>query len=99
MLRMSRGEGIGIQEKYVNAMINNLPILRAAATLTQATLAEKVAVSRQTIVAIETRKRPMPWSLYLALVCVFEQYEKSKKILDSFELFDGDFIKEIIGKV
>ena len=61
--------------------------------MTQAELAEKVGVSRQTIVAIETKKRPMPWSLYLALVCVFEQYEDSKKLFDSFELFDGGFVR------
>jgi DNA-binding XRE family transcriptional regulator len=33
-------------------------------------MAKKIGISRQTIVALETKKRPMPWSLYLTLVCV-----------------------------
>jgi DNA-binding XRE family transcriptional regulator len=52
-------------------------------------------LSRQTIVAIENGKRPLPWNFYLAVVLVFTQNEDSKKILDSFELFDGKFLTEI----
>ena len=94
-MRGNKDMKICIQEKYVNAMAHNLPILRVATNMTQAELAEKVGVSRQTIVALETKKRPIPWSLYLAFVCVFDQYDSSRKICESFELFDSEFVKSI----
>lgn len=73
-------------------MIKNLPILRASVDLTQAQLAKKIGVSRQTMVAYETRKRFLPWSLYLAIICVLEQYEESQKLLDKLELLSLEFI-------
>lgn len=86
-------EMVAMQDEFIDAMINNLPVLRASTGMTQAQLAGKVGVSRQTIVAIETRKRSMPWTLYLALVCVFQQYEESKKLLETFDLFETEFFK------
>ena len=92
---MERRELMDMQKKYMDIMIKNMPVLRAAMNITQEELAKKVGVSRQTIVSIETRKRPMSWSLYLAMICVFEHHEDSKKLLESLELFDEQFIKEI----
>ena len=92
---MNRKEILAMQNEYIVSMIKNMPVLRATTNMTQAALAEKIGVSRQTIVAIETRKRPMSWSLYLAMICVFEQYEDSRKLLDTYELFNAQFIKEI----
>lgn len=92
---MNRKGIVDMQNEYIETLIKNLPILRAATSMTQAELADKVGVSRQTIVSIETRKRPMPWSLYLAIICVFKQYEETKKLLETFELFNSDFIKEL----
>jgi len=82
-----------MQNEYIDVLIKNLPVLRAATSMTQAQLAEKIGVSRQTIVSIETRKRPLPWSLYLAIICVFQQYEESEILLKSFKLFDAEFIR------
>jgi DNA-binding XRE family transcriptional regulator len=79
---------------YIERMLKNLPALRASIGLTQEQLGKKLGMSRQTIVAIETRKRPLPWDLYLAMVCVFQQYEESQILLNSFELFNGEFVRE-----
>lgn len=68
-------------------MVKNMPVLRAAVGFTQVELGEKLGVSRQTIVAIENAKRPLPWSLYLARVLVFQQYDESNELLDKLELF------------
>ena len=81
-----------MQDEFIDIMIKNLPVLRASANMTQAQLAEKTGVSRQTIVSIENRKRPLPWTLYLAIVCVFEQYEGSKTLLIKLNLFSSEFI-------
>ena len=77
-------------------MVKNLPILRAALELTQEQLGKKLGMSRQTIVAIENKKRPLPWSLYLAIVFVFTHNESTKKLLESFELYDERFIKKYL---
>lgn len=87
---------IDMQNNFISAMIKNLPVLRAAIHLTQASLADKLGVSRQTIVAIETRKREMPWNLYLALVCVFQQYPESCDLLDKLGLFTSCVITEVL---
>ncbi|MDR2599063.1 MAG: helix-turn-helix domain-containing protein [Oscillospiraceae bacterium] len=85
---MKKRETVAMQDEYIDKLTKNLPVLRAAAHMTQASLAEKVGVSRQTIVAVETRKRPMPWILYLAMMFVFMQHEESNKLVKSFNLFD-----------
>jgi DNA-binding XRE family transcriptional regulator len=85
---MKKREMVAMQEKYVELMVKHLPVLRTAINMTQAQLAEKVGVSRQTIVAIETRKRPLPLTLYLALVFVFQCFNDSQELLERLELFD-----------
>ena len=79
---MKKKNTVAMQDEYIDNLIKNLPVLRAATRMTQAQLADKVGVSRQTIVAIETRKRLMPWTLYLAIMFVFQQHEESKELLD-----------------
>lgn len=81
-----------MQEEYINRMVKNLPVLRTAIDMTQEQLGAKLGVSRQTIVAIENEKSPLTWSLYLAMVCVFQQYEKTQILLDSFKIFFSSFI-------
>ena len=55
-------------------------------------------MSRQSIVAIENRKRLLPWSLYLAMVLVFMQNENSKKLMESFKLYDEEFSQKYFKK-
>ena len=80
------------QYECMDKLIKNLPVLRATINMTQAQLAEKVGVSRQTIVAIETRKRLMSLTLYLAIVCVFQNHDDSKKMIGNLSLFDESLI-------
>jgi len=92
---MIRKEKNDMQNKYIDVMVKNMPVLRTSIRMTQAQLSEKVGVSRQTIVAIETKKRTMPWTLYLAIVHIFQQYEDSKVLMENFNLYNAEFIKEI----
>lgn len=80
------------QYEYIEKMVKNLPLLRTAAGLTQAQLGKILGTSRQTIVAIENKKRPLPWSLYLAMVLIFNQYEGAKILIETFDLFDGEHL-------
>jgi DNA-binding XRE family transcriptional regulator len=91
---MKKKETVAMQDEYIDSLIKNLPVLRAATHMTQAQLADKVGVSRQTIVAIETRKRPIPWTLYLAMVCVCMQYEDSLKLLGCLKIYIKAFLQK-----
>jgi len=66
-------------------MKNNLRVERAIMNITQAELAEKVSVSRQTINAIESNKYVPSTVLALKIAAVF-----TKKVEDIFILEEGD---------
>ncbi|MCL2820406.1 MAG: hypothetical protein FWD38_06195 [Oscillospiraceae bacterium] len=83
------------QEKYLSEMVKHLPVLRASIRTTQQELATKIGITRQSMMAIETGKRALQWTNYLALVLVFHQYEDSKRLIESLELFDANMIRDI----
>lgn len=66
-------------------MKNNLKIQRAIANITQAELAEKIGVSRQTINAIEAGKYVPSTVLSLKIAKLFD-----KSVNDIFELESTD---------
>lgn len=80
------------QDEYIDRMVKNLPVLRASMRITQKELAQKIGITRQSMMNIETRRRPLQWSTYLALVLVFQQSEDSRKLLESLKLFDSKII-------
>lgn len=80
------------RERCIFKMVDNLPLLRAAISMTQEQLAEQVGVSRQTIIAVEKKKRNLSWTLYLALIAVFITNDKTKELIDSLQIFDTNKI-------
>lgn len=66
-------------------MTNNVKVQRAIANITQAQLAEKIGVSRQTINAIEVKKYVPSTVLALKIAKLFD-----KSVHDIFELDDED---------
>lgn len=66
-------------------MKNNVKVQRAIANLTQAELAERIGVSRQTINAIEAGKYVPSTVLALKIAKLFE-----KSVNEIFELEDTD---------
>jgi putative transcriptional regulator len=66
-------------------MKNNLRVERAILNITQAELAERVQVSRQTINAIESNKYVPSTVLALKIAAVF-----TKRVEDVFMLEDSD---------
>lgn len=83
------------KEEYIDRMVKNLPVLRASIRITQKELAQKIGITRQSMMNIETRRRPLQWSTYLALVLVFQQAEESRKLFESLRLFDGEIINPV----
>jgi len=93
---MNKEERKVFQNQYMDKLVNYLPTLRSASKLTQNQLAKKLGVARSTMVVIESRGRQLQWHMYLAMVLVFMQNEDSRKLLESFELFDKEFLQRII---
>ena len=93
---MDKEKRKAIQTQYTEKMVEYLPTLRSAAKITQNQLAKKIGVARSTMVAIESKNRKLQWYIYLAMALIFMQNESSKKLLESFEIFDSDFLEKII---
>ena len=94
--QMNKDERKAKQNQYMDKLVEYLPTLRSVAKITQNQLAKKLGIVRSTMVVIESRKRPLQWHMYLAMVLVFMQNEDSRKMLESFELFDKKFLQEIL---
>ena len=93
---MDKVERIFIQQQYTEKRVDHLPLLQTSINITQNQLAKRLGVTRSTMVVIEARRRPFQFHMYLTMVLVFMQEEKPRKLLESFELFDGEFIQRIL---
>jgi DNA-binding XRE family transcriptional regulator len=76
-------------------MVTYLPLLRESLEITQNGLSKKLGVTRTTVMTFESRKRLLLFPMYLALITVFMSHEDSCKIMEAFELFDREFVREI----
>lgn len=90
---MEKDSTIRKQEEYLEKMVKHLPVLRTSIKITQRELAKKIGITRQSMMNIETRRSPLQWATYLALVFVFQNYEDSNILLDSLGLFDDQFLE------
>ena len=64
------------KEKYIDALSNELIMLRNKAGVSQEELSYIIGVSRQTYGSIERKNRKMSWSTFLALL-MFYDYNKN----------------------
>ena len=74
------------KEKLIDNMTANLPVLRTKADLTQAHLSEMIGISRQTLVAVENKKRKMSWNTFLSCCLVFKANPETRKLLDIYNI-------------
>lgn len=85
------------KDKLIRNMTDNLPMLRTRLGLTQEELANKIGVSRSTILAIENNQREMTWNTFLSLMLLFTENETTNKLLKVLDIYTeefNDFIKE-----
>ena len=78
------------RNEAVEKMTANLKVLRNKLDLTQDELAGKIGISRQTLVNIENRKRPMTWNAFVALIAVFRAESSTSSLLDHFEIYSAE---------
>lgn len=85
-----------IKDEMTKLLRNELPVLRAKARVSQGDLAKKIGISRQTYSALETGKREMPWTTFLALIAYFQNNETTNKMISEISgLSEG--IETIMG--
>ncbi len=87
-----------IRRKLISRFRDELPVLRARARISQETLAEKIGISRQTYSSIETGKREVTWTTFLALVAYFQNNEQTRQMIDMIEDFEKDMAIVMEGK-
>ena len=79
-----------IKEKMIENMTKNLPTLRAKASLSQAQLAEMIGVSRQTLVAVENKKRKMSWSIFMSCFLVFHKNPETNLLMKVYDIYTNE---------
>ncbi len=78
---MSIENSIYLRNTIVELLRKELPVLRTKARISQEDIAEKIGISRQTYSSIETGKREMSWTTFLALIAYFQNNESTKKMI------------------
>lgn len=80
-----------MQGYLVNNMVDNLAVLRMKLQLKQVELADMVGISRQTLLAIEKKQRPLSWSIFLSLLFVFFINEETRSLLGVMGIYTDEF--------
>ena len=80
------------QAKFVAALTEELAPLRAKAGISQGELAYLIGISRQTYSLIECKKKPMSWSVYLALVLFFDYNATTHQMIRNISAFPDELI-------
>lgn len=83
------------KEYYISALTKELLILRTKTGLTQEELSNLIGVSRQTYSAIEIGRRKMQWSVFVALIFIFDSIEKTHDFIRIIDLFPDSLISKI----
>ena len=74
-----------IRNAIIQLLRNELPVLRAKARISQEAVAAGIGISRQTYSAIETGKREMSWTTFLALVAYFQNNDSTRHMINGIE--------------
>lgn len=82
---MSTEKTADIRTKMTELLRNEMPVLRAKARVSQGEIADKIGISRQTYSSIETGKREMSWTTFLALISYFQNNESTRQMLDGID--------------
>ncbi len=85
------------KNELTKKMSDNLLVLRNKLRLNQAELAEKVGISRQTLLEIEKGKRIMQWNTFVALLTVFRADSSTSNLLEYFEIYTPELGRYLIS--
>ena len=75
------------QDALIEALTQDLVLLRAKLGISQAELSKLIGVSRQTYSAVENGYREMSWNTYLALICFYDNNSRTQQMLRSSKAY------------
>lgn len=73
-------------------LVHELPVLRARLGISQAELAKRTGISRQTYNNIETGKKRINWLTFNALIAVFKSNEETSSMLERIDGFEKELL-------
>ena len=73
----------------------NLSTIRAKTDISQDELASKLGITRQTITAIETKRRVMQWTTFVSMVLFFIRNDEVRSIMELMEIYTAE-VKEAL---
>lgn len=79
-------------------MVENLPVLRKKLKLSQEGLANFIGSSRNTVMLIENRKRPMTWNTFLSLVLLFDKNAETRVLLRALGIYTEELEDMILHR-
>ncbi len=83
------------RQEIIKKMTYELPVLRARIGASQAEIADRLGISRQTYCSIETGKKDMNWTTCVALFAVFHSNVKTREMLKRIEGLKDAAVNEL----
>ncbi|RKJ81169.1 MULTISPECIES: helix-turn-helix transcriptional regulator [unclassified Pyramidobacter] len=85
------------KDELTKKMSDNLVVLRAMLRLKQSELAEKVGISRQTLLEIEKGKRALQWNVFVALLSVFREDNGTNDLLLHYGIYTPELGRYLVS--
>ena len=82
------------REKFIDALTDELSVLRAKASISQDELAKLIGISRQTYGTIERKARRMTWNTYLSLILFFDYNESTHEMIRNIKAIPPALISD-----
>ncbi len=83
------------KKRFIDALANELPALRAKTGAPQDDLAKLIGISRQTYGSIERKSRDMSWSTYLSLILFFDYNKSTHSMIRHLSAFPTELIDRL----
>ncbi len=80
------------RQKYIDALSEELTVLRAKAGISQGELANIIGISRQTYSFIEVGHKRMSWSTYLTLIFFYDNLIATRGLLRNIKAYPRELI-------
>ena len=94
---MNTNPGEKDREKIIEEFVELLPMLRARLGITQQELGERVGATRQTIMFVENKRRPLTWSMFLSLAFLFVMDSRTRPFLMVSGIISENLSKILFG--
>lgn len=83
------------RDYYMNALKEDLPMLRAKAGISQAELCNMIGITRQTYSSIESGKSKMTWTTFLSLILLFDNNLETRDVLRGLKGYPEELFRRI----